>query len=676
MATRQQARGFRPEIQALRALAVTLVLVYHLWPRYLPGGFIGVDVFFVISGYLITAHLLREVTRTGSVKLTWFWARRARRLLPASLTVLLVSFIAMLIWLPKSLWQQTSEAIGASALYVVNWLLASNATNYLAADREPSIVQHYWSLSVEEQFYIVWPLLFLLALALLGRGSKKVAAIRTAVIAVAVASFVFSVIFTAVDPSPAYFATPTRAWEFAAGGLLAFVPSATRALTRGLASWVGLALIGVSAFVLTGDGFPGFIAILPVAGAALVIWAGDVGTRWAPTVIAGWRPIQVVGDLSYSIYLWHWPLIVLYPYVVDHGLGNRGRLVIIALTLALAFLSYRFVEQPVRQSAYWGTGRRRAFTLTAAGMAVIVGATAFTTVATQRSYDLTAAPTTPFTSTEEIGEQVDATLQLSAWPDADQPHGDDAQAPEWIKDHCITIHEDDLDRCSYGEPDADRVAAVIGDSFATAMLPAIRGALEPNGWRVQVLTMGQCPISDVAVRSVGVKTEFTTCPPHREWVYDYLEKTQPDLIIGVSSSVSTIIRLMSGNDGSAALAEWSAGNKASFAKLAALDIPTVIIGGPPRVNCGPDEAPDSCKPLPELPEAKNIASEKKDALAAGLNFVDTSWWVCSPATNLCPDQIGAALVRADTGHLAGTYSKRLSLLMEDALAEVTPLAPR
>ena len=390
----------RPELQALRALAVVLVVVFHLWPWVLPGGYVGVDVFFVLSGFLITSHLARELVRTGSVGLTQFWARRIRRLLPAAFTVLLVSIAATVIWLPRSIWEQTYQEIGAAALYVLNWLLAANSVDYLAADNTPTIVQHFWSLAVEEQFYIVWPALILVAVAAARRISGRLrpeavdsvqASLAAAAIAlgiVAIGSFAYSVFETARSQPSAYFITPTRAWEFAAGGLLGLVPvSAHLRLSprlaiaiRGAASWLGLGAIIVAAFIFSDDSpFPGYIALLPVMGAVLVIWAGDVRHAWAPTAVAGFGPVQLVGDLSYSIYLWHWPLIILYPVRRGFPPSLPGGLLIFGLSVALAWVTKVFVEDPVRTRTFWTASRRRSYGLAGALMSVtlviVIGAT-------------------------------------------------------------------------------------------------------------------------------------------------------------------------------------------------------------------------------------------------------------------------------------------------------------
>src|SRR3954469_4412246 len=262
--TGRRARGkpVRAEIQALRALAVALVVVCHSWPHVLPGGFVGVDVFFVISGYLITAQLLAEVRRRGTVSLTGFWARRARRILPAALLVLAGCALATVAWVPQNHWQQFLDEIRASTAYVENWQLAHTATDYFAnAASVQSPVQHYWSLSAEEQFYLVWPVLIGLTV-LVGRRYSLAIAMG----GLGLASLAYSIYDTHANPAAAYFITPTRAWEFAAGGLLALAP----AIKRGSPplSWLGLAAIAAGAVLYSSETpFPGYAAALPVLGA-------------------------------------------------------------------------------------------------------------------------------------------------------------------------------------------------------------------------------------------------------------------------------------------------------------------------------------------------------------------------------------------------------------------------
>lgn len=347
----------RPEIQALRAVAVGAVVVFHFWPARLPGGYAGVDVFFVISGYLIIGSLLREVKDTGRVRLVEFWARRARRLIPASVVTLLAVTVAVAIWVPRVSWIPFIHEVGAAAVYVLNWVLAANSVDYLASQNAPSPVQHFWSLSVEEQFYIAWPILIALtlALAIRLRPATRQRVLMVVLVAIVVASAVYSVIATDASQPSAYFFTTTRAWEFGAGGILAAVMERAPVIRPSLAAaigWVGIAAIGASFVTFNAQtAFPGWVAWLPVAGSLLLIGGGLPSPRWSLSLLYRLRPVQWIGDISYSLYLWHWPLIVIVPLALHRELGTTSRVGLLILALAIAWASKRWVEDPFRRSA-------------------------------------------------------------------------------------------------------------------------------------------------------------------------------------------------------------------------------------------------------------------------------------------------------------------------------------
>jgi peptidoglycan/LPS O-acetylase OafA/YrhL len=386
----QQVEGrFRPEIQALRAIAVVSVVLYHLWPNRLTGGYVGVDVFFVISGFLIIGHLLRETEKTRKVDLLGFWARRVRRLLPASTLVLVATAVATLVWVPQVEWVQYFHEFAASAVSVQNWLLAASSIDYLGADDAASPVQHFWSLSVEEQFYVVWPLVVIAVLALPRRRrristARRVFFVLTGITAV---SFVVSVVTTITSPSTAYFDTATRAWELGLGGILAFLTFGRHKPRRVLAasmSWGGLVMIAAALLFFTeATPFPGWTALLPVVGTMLVIAAGTPHIWWSPAHLARHPRVQWLGGLSYSLYLWHWPVLTIAPFVTGAPLDFKTKFVVVVLSLVLAVLTKRFVEDPARTMP--ALTLRRPLVSVVAGVAtavVLLGASGSVAVAT------------------------------------------------------------------------------------------------------------------------------------------------------------------------------------------------------------------------------------------------------------------------------------------------------
>ncbi len=358
--------AFRLDIQAMRALAVVLVLLWHAGLPGLQAGYIGVDVFFVVSGYLITGLLLRERGDTGTIKITEFYARRARRLLPVAFVVTVATLVASLLIMP-SLRQRSIALDGlASTLYVQNWRLAGQAVDYGASQVAASPFQHYWSLSVEEQFYVFWPLMLLVVLS--GgsgffRSGRYRSRLLTVMAVICVASFAYSMWDSYDSPDPAYFATTNRVWQFAAGGLLASAESAygplrRRGLAIGLAA-VGLVMLIGGAIAIDPDApYPGLSALLPTIGTAILLAGGAIAVS---TAIGGWltsRPILRLGDLSYSLYLWHWPMLVFAQEIIGPLSATEG-LVIVTAAIVPSLLTERLVERPIRFSkrfAPWRVG--------------------------------------------------------------------------------------------------------------------------------------------------------------------------------------------------------------------------------------------------------------------------------------------------------------------------------
>ncbi|NYG20940.1 peptidoglycan/LPS O-acetylase OafA/YrhL [Agromyces hippuratus] len=355
-------------------------MLHHGWPAVAPAGYMGVDVFFVVSGFLITGLLLRDAEQRGRITLRTFYLRRARRILPAAVTVLAVVSVLTIALVPQREWRSWFREIVASALYYENWQLAVDSQIPRRADLESTPVQHFWSLSVEEQFYLIWPLLLIVGIwfaARRGVGSRRVLLLLLG--AVTAASFVHCIVLTVQNPAIAYFSTFTRMWEFGVGGLLALVaatPLRGHERLRAAVSLVGLVVIIVPIVTFRSpDIFPGAIVLAPVVGTLAVIWAGMPQLSWSPARLAALSPVQWMGDVSYSLYLWHWPIFMFVPYLTGMPSPPWLMVLLVAFSFVVAGLSKRYIEDPFRTPSH-GLRARPAVVLGATGavIALVVGA--------------------------------------------------------------------------------------------------------------------------------------------------------------------------------------------------------------------------------------------------------------------------------------------------------------
>ena len=352
-------RHFRADIEGMRAISVLGVMLWHAGLPIFPGGFTGVDVFFVVSGFLMTSLLLEESRTTGRVRLGRFYARRGRRLLPAALTALVGTALLTVLVLPRTRWYDVGGDILASATYLINWRLANRSVDYMDLERAPSPVQHYWSLAVEEQFYLLWPILILLLLFLArGRARHFRYLTWTLTSVLFVSSLALSWWWTAQDAS-AYFVTPTRLFELMLGAAVALGGRRWPGMPRWLAAvlgWVGIGLVIASLFVITAESaFPGTLALLPTVGAALVLVGGSAAGGWGPEIVLRARPLQWLGLLSYSLYLWHWPFVAVAAEIAQVGRGGPETLPVhwgvlaVAISIVPAWLSFHYIENPIRR---------------------------------------------------------------------------------------------------------------------------------------------------------------------------------------------------------------------------------------------------------------------------------------------------------------------------------------
>jgi len=673
--------GFRPEIQALRALAVLLVVVYHLYPNRLTGGYIGVDVFFVISGFLITSHLFSEVGRTGRVALGRFWARRIRRLLPAATLVLVSSFVAMLMFVPHALWQRTVTEIGASVLYVQNWVLAASSVDYLGADDSPTLVQHLWSLSIEEQFYVVWPLLITLALFVLPIRSSRVK-MGLALGLVFVCSLVFSVLETARSQPSAYFHTGTRAWEFAAGGLLALAPAAWTAVdttrwrrqTSAAASWVGVALILVAGLLYTSaTPFPGAYALLPVVGTLLVIAARFDGARWSANRLTVLRPFQVVGDLSYAIYLWHWPLIVVVPYALGHPLTTLDKVAILAASLLLAALSKHLVEDPVRRAPILSAKTLRSYALAATTVLVILVASTATYVTVLQTSRATAAAVADAEDSDScFGARAMADGSACSKPFA-VPEKFDAAFWAADKGTLGTCNSQGIavTMCAFGDTTSpSHTVALVGNSHAGHLVAGLEAYGREHGWKIVLMRKTGC------MGALPTSTE-STWKPCVDW-----SRNVDQAIMSKANGIDTVVYAT--NNGATeyvARTSLTAREKDEVVTAIADNLGELVAAGKTVMAFGdvpgvrPEVAPECIEEhrseYDPCATPRSVGEEKDDFVAQaarktpGVGYFDMLPYLCD--AEKCHAMIGGATVYIDDHHLTASFSRSLGPYMGAAI---------
>ena len=676
-------QGKRLDIQGLRAIAVALVVVFHLWPKHLSGGYVGVDVFFVISGFLITTHLLSEVQRTGTVRLTKFWARRIRRLLPAAFTVLAASLVAAFVFVPDSLLQQTLREIGASVLYVQNWVLAGSSVDYLGADNKPTLAQHFWSLSVEEQFYLVWPIIILVAVWVASKirrtDEMNRKAIAVALTAVFVLSLAYSLYETARSQPSAYFNTLTRAWEFAGGGLLAFLPAwalnvdrpRLDGALRQLAGWGGLALILFAALKFSADSqFPGYIALVPVVGAMLLLSAGSRDTRWTPGWLAKFRPIQLVGDTSYAIYLWHWPLVILFPFVQGHELTFVGKVCLILITIVLAVATKYVIEDPIRKARKLTTKQWPAYAFMAAGIVVL------TSIVAASSIHLAATYQSRTDTLDKVGvclgagamvkeNSCDDPFALTETVDPGYAASDlywnegSALAGGGCKPKASAV----LATCELGAvDDPDLTIAVIGNSHGEHMVEPLDIASKAQNWRLIPHVRARCSglesREEIELQSAdsSIAADQAECFAWGHAVIDSLvQRADIDAVIISASGVSA---------NPEATAQIQRLVDAGKAVIMLGDSPA-LPGTATAAECV-EASSDSYDPCSWIPDSQG-QTDATIAEARGVPYIDISSNFCS-ADGRCHAVIGGLITYFDTHHMTLDFSRTLAPFLAEHIS--------
>jgi peptidoglycan/LPS O-acetylase OafA/YrhL len=673
-------RRFRPDVEGLRAVAVLLVVLYHASFPGLSGGYVGVDVFFVISGFVITGVLLRERASTGGTSILHFYGRRCRRIIPAATLVIIATVTLAYVVLGVVYGTRTAVDGRWTSVFLANVHFASVGTNYLSSQQSPSLLQNFWSLAVEEQFYLVYPTLFLVAAAVRSRVSLHVR-LATGLIVVIVASFVLSVAQTASDPTVAYFSPLTRAWELALGALVAVSAKWLLALSKGVAAtmtWVGLGAILIAAFGFDSTtAYPGWLVAVPVVGAALIIAGGTPVPRHSAESILGLTPFQWTGRLSYSIYLWHWPILTLAADAAGKlSLPFRQNLVWLAVALAASMATFRLVENPVRHARLPVPGP-----WAPVGLGVLLIALSFGL----SSVELAAhgGATTPVptggagTSWNNRVALIDVEALVAAAPSIRTLPTDLTPtlahaSSDWggPSGECWPAYgTTSIPACTFGDPTGTHTMVLYGDSHAGMWLDAMVEVASQAHWRVAYLGKGSCPADSLTFQNPPgygrPGGEYAACDQWHRFALQRINSLHPDLVV-----ITQEVRgqphgyLYSAQ-------QWSDGLAATLDKIHVPRSKVVVLGnvpvlprsGPECLSRNTDDVQKCSGPLTAYLKQYNQA-EQTTTTGAGARYVDTTPWFCS---TVCTAVIGRYEVYFDRYHITGSYSMALGPVLAGAL---------
>ena len=596
------------EIQGLRALAATLVLVFHA--KFLPGGFVGVDIFYVISGFLITGLLLKELNSNGRISLKAFYLRRSKRLLPASFLVLFITAIVAWLLLPPISRGSIGRDLIATTLYVSNYLFAWWQNDYQNLNAVPSPFIHYWSLAVEEQFYLFWPI-FIIALAKLKSSRKFLIGFWS----VTIITFALGVWLTELAPIWAFYSLPTRAWELSIGALIALLPRLQN--QKRVVAIIGLVALLVSTFWFSEEtAFPGFYALLPVLGTAALLssignWPNPI--KWLATNrISLW-----LGKISYPLYLWHWPVLVLPIALLSRDLLVWERIVALLITVLLADLTNRFVEEPLRVK---DISPRRLIQIV--GLAMVLSVL--------------------------LGLGIMKTTTSSILVDGKQTTLASIEArPITYENGChLNYHQSISPLCEFGKLDSTKTVVLYGDSHAAQWFPALNKLADEKGFKLISLTKSACPSIAVTRASVGA-FQMKNCEEWRSSAISRIAVMKPDLVI-----LSSFEHYSPIGDPRKVEEWWVAGSKKSYQILQPLSPKLIYLLDTPL----PDRNIPDC--LATTRADRCIANDEKGLpQVADFQIIKPSIWLCESD---CPGTVRGNVAYRDASHISVATSLELA----------------
>jgi peptidoglycan/LPS O-acetylase OafA/YrhL len=725
MSIREQLRaerdtGFRPDIEGVRAIAVLAVLLYHGGIGPFDGGYVGVDVFFVVSGFLITRLLVRDIGKAGARSLPNFWARRARRLLPASaLVILFTVIVGWSVLDPLTHRSLARDAIAAGGFFV-NMVFAHRDGDYFASELAPSPLLHFWSLAVEEQFYLVWPLILLVVVRV--RSGKRSALIATIGVLWAV-SFATSVVMTDRNAPWAFYLLPTRAWELLSGAAIAVAAPAVTARVaphaRAVLGWVGLATVMASTMLLSPSAhFPGWVALWPVVGTVAVVVSGVGPSEHGPQRLLSAKPMVWIGQRSYGIYLWHWPALVL-GAVAWGPLAVGERAILLVMAVAAATISYQAFEDPIRHSRWLAYRPARGLAVGAALVVAVIGSAvvalqiprrldsgavaasasitvpatvpatvttiaAETTVETAATSPIEAAPTTTIDDSVDLADVVadlvaanaaglEQALAVTDVPANLRPSLSAAadDKPAIYDDGCMLSDGENEPRpCVFGNPSSSTTIVLFGDSHAAQWFPALHRIAESRGWRLESLTKQGCPTADVPTTRTD---RDPGCARWRAAVFERLAADEPELVVMSSYRY---------NPGGLADEPWRSGLDATLTDLRPVARDVLVLGDTPTPV--PEDVPsclaanlrraDRCIATRSRAVVEGrVAVERELARVHDATFAPTADWLCTDTA--CPVIFGDVLLYRDGNHISTAASVLLVPYLEATIVAALDGSP-
>ena len=657
------------EIDGLRGLAIVVIAVYHIWFDRVSG---GVDVFLLLSGFFITASLLRSVERTGAVAPLAFAARIVRRIFPPALVVAAATVLMTVIWLPRATWNQQLGDILATALYYGNWNLALHSVDYLSSNNGASIVQHYWSMGVQAQFYVLWPILIAASVWLARRaGWGRRRTLAAALAAVFAASFAFALWETGANQAFAYFDLRARLWQFAAGGLLAVALPRLRAAVRRpdappvafgavVLGWAGVAVLLGAGFFLESTQFPGLAALWPVGGACAVVIAASLSPGTGAGHLLNSGPVQWLGDLSYTLYLWHWPILVCYLTATGRDTASLlGGLGILAVATVLAWATHWALEQRLPATGWGQRTKRGAFALGAACLALVLASYAALTWYISFESDRlaeAAADTSLYPGAAALAEGVEVAeadfvpSTLDAAEDYDPA----------LSGRCNqTMEGYEPIRCDFGVDESEAAATVVmyGGSKIWQWLPAVLAAAEAQGWHVIAYTKNAC-IIETGQESLG-EERYRSCAAWNDAVVAEIDQIGPDLVFTYGSRV--------GYEAYETFPDYTD----RYEQLLATGAPVVAIRDTPSPRfdiplCVDLNDANAAECAVERASYYDEGAFEALEVPEGVRKVDLTDYICGPRA--CPPVVGNVLVYRDDAHMTNTYAATLGPYLEAELA--------